>query len=95
MGGGLPDLLQYYMGGGSSETPKLYYVIYEQPLTVKILSTHTMQQKAEALIGDQFRNILSLMCNLSKPMHFDHFHQPYSFLFLSNLTVKLAWQLQV
>ena len=25
-------LLQYYMGGGSSETPKLYYVIYEQPL---------------------------------------------------------------
>ena len=30
---GLPDLLQYYMGGGwSAETPKLYYVIYEQPL---------------------------------------------------------------
>ena len=54
-GGGLPDLLQYYMGGGqlhllqyymgvcqnhysnrvgSSETSKLYYVIYEQPLMV-------------------------------------------------------------
>ena len=32
MGGGLSDLLQYYMGG-SSETPKLYYIIYEQPLT--------------------------------------------------------------
>ena len=45
--GGLPDLLQYYIpggvrtiyynitwaGGGASETPKLYYVIYEQPLT--------------------------------------------------------------
>ena len=29
--GGLPDLLQYYIGG-SSETPKLYYVIYDQPL---------------------------------------------------------------
>ena len=45
--GGLPDLLQYYIGGvgpiyynitwggGSSETPKLYYVIYEQPLNQK------------------------------------------------------------
>ena len=31
--GSLPDLLQYYIWGGSSETPKLYYVIYEQPLT--------------------------------------------------------------
>ena len=32
-GGVLPDLLQYYMGwGGSADTPKLYYVIYEQPL---------------------------------------------------------------
>ena len=30
--GGLPDLLQYYIWGG--ETPKLYYVIYEQPLNV-------------------------------------------------------------
>ena len=48
--GGLPDLLQYYIrgggglgqfitilhGGGSSETPKLYYVIYEQPLITKM-----------------------------------------------------------
>ena len=34
MGGGQANLLQYYMGGrGSAETPKLYYVIYEQPLT--------------------------------------------------------------
>ena len=33
MGGGQANLLQYYMGaGGSAETPKLYYVIYEQPL---------------------------------------------------------------
>ena len=32
-GGGLPDLLQYYIGGeGSSETPKSYYVIYGRPL---------------------------------------------------------------
>ena len=32
-GGGQANLLQYYMGaGGSAETPKLYYVIYEQPL---------------------------------------------------------------
>ena len=31
--GGLPDLLQYYIGrGGSTETPKMYYVIYERPL---------------------------------------------------------------
>ena len=31
------DLLQYYMGeGGSSETPKLYYVIYEKPLITTI-----------------------------------------------------------
>ena len=30
---GLPDLLQYYIREGvSTETPKLYYVIYEQPL---------------------------------------------------------------
>ena len=34
MGGGRANLLQYYMGGGSSETPKLYYVIYEQPLII-------------------------------------------------------------
>ena len=34
MGGGRANLLQYYMGGGSSETPKLYYVIYEQPLNI-------------------------------------------------------------
>ena len=32
MGGGLPDLLQYYNGGGSLETPNLYYVIYGRPL---------------------------------------------------------------
>ena len=32
-GGGQANLLQYYMGaGGSAETHKLYYVIYEQPL---------------------------------------------------------------
>ena len=30
-GGVLPDLLQYY-NWGSADTPKLYYVIYEQPL---------------------------------------------------------------
>ena len=31
--GGLLNLLQYYIGrGGSTETPKMYYVIYEQPL---------------------------------------------------------------
>ena len=35
MGGGQANLLQYYMGG-SAETPKLYYVIYEQPLTVSL-----------------------------------------------------------
>ena len=33
-GRGQPNLLQYYMKGGSAETPKLYYVIYEQPLIV-------------------------------------------------------------
>ena len=34
MGGGLPDLLKFYMGGSAqfAETPKLYYAIYEQPL---------------------------------------------------------------
>ena len=32
-------LLQYYMGGGSTETPKLYYVIYEQPLTCKYITS--------------------------------------------------------
>merc|ERR1712208_50089 len=36
MGGGLPNLLQYYKGGeGSSETPKSYYVIYGRPLINK------------------------------------------------------------
>ena len=31
-----PDLLQYYMGaGGAAETPKMYYVINEQPLMAK------------------------------------------------------------
>ena len=30
-GGGLPDLLQYYKGGGSLRTPNLYYVIYGRP----------------------------------------------------------------
>ena len=34
--GGLPNLLQYYIGRGeSNETPKMYYVIYEWPLTHK------------------------------------------------------------
>ena len=33
IGGGLANLLQYYIGGeGSSETPKSYYVIYGLPL---------------------------------------------------------------
>ena len=33
IGGGLLNLLQYYIGrGGSTETPKMYYVIYERPL---------------------------------------------------------------
>ena len=31
-GGGLPNLLQYYNGGGSLGTPNLYYVIYGRPL---------------------------------------------------------------
>ena len=33
-GGGLPDLLQYYNGGGSLWTPNLYYVIYGRPLMI-------------------------------------------------------------
>ena len=33
-GGGLPNLLQYYKGGGSLGTPNLYYVIYGRPLTI-------------------------------------------------------------
>ena len=33
-GGGLPNLLQYYNGGGSLGTPNLYYVIYGRPLMV-------------------------------------------------------------
>ena len=37
-GGGLPYLLQYYKGGGSLGTPNLYYVIYERPLTMMIMT---------------------------------------------------------
>ena len=37
--GGLLNLLQYYIGrGGSTETPKMYYVIYEWPLNQKMKS---------------------------------------------------------
>ena len=36
IGGGMAKRLQYYIGrGGSTETPKMYYVIYERPLMVK------------------------------------------------------------
>ena len=42
MGGGRANLLQYYMGGGSSETPKLYYVIYEQPLIKEVRQKRIM-----------------------------------------------------
>ena len=35
-GGGLPDLLQYDIAGGSLGTPNLYYVIYGQPLREKV-----------------------------------------------------------
>ena len=30
-------------GGGSSETPKLYYVIYEQPLMSRLTRVHVHQ----------------------------------------------------
>ena len=34
-GGGLPNLLQYYNGGGSLGTPNLYYVIYGRPSEIR------------------------------------------------------------
>ena len=39
MGGGLPNLLQYYNGGGGGSlgTPNLYYVIYGRPLMVMVM----------------------------------------------------------
>ena len=37
MGRGQLNLSKYYMGGGgSTNTPKMYYVIYEQPLMIMI-----------------------------------------------------------
>ena len=36
--GGLPDLLQYYNGGGSLGTPNLYYVIYGRPLRALVMN---------------------------------------------------------
>ena len=51
MGGGQANLLQYYMGGGvSSETPKLYYVIYEQPLSRSMEWEHCASKSIYSLL---------------------------------------------
>ena len=59
MGGGQANLLQYYMGaGGSAETPKLYYVIYEQPLTYTFLLLFTPTLRAPTCNDRSWHRIL-------------------------------------
>ena len=50
--GGLPDLLQYYMGVGG--VPKLYYVIYEQPLNGLLEKNRHLRCFVANFIADGF-----------------------------------------
>ena len=69
MGGGQANLLQYYMGGGSAETPKLYYVIYEQPLALSTISLSTLQYSKDSISA--IWEMISWSCETGKEVKTD------------------------
>ena len=79
MGGeGLPDLLQYYNGGGGGAlgTPNLYYVIYGRPLSLVAGSKIVILAKFHLIVDKKLQLIkgaIGIHLNISENLDLSRF----------------------